>query len=1141
MPLDGSKLDRALISAAVLTTRLALFSTRADAVFNEADHPRASDGKFGSGGGPSSPLSQDDKETLQDYKVGGVVNEWLRGGRDPSAGTKKGNEPVIKVMDRLTQTSKTKEPMTVYRGYANMTDLTKLTKGKGVIGDKAYTSVSRNEQIAKNHQEDGWLMRLDLPAGTPFFEFPEDWNDAEEEMILPRGMKFKITAYHPAERIIRAKLVEAAPSVKADDDNDVGWIGSYADAATFNEADHPRASDGKFGSGRAKSLDYKSLKRIGPQLGSNPGGRFATPEGKSFYVKQSKSNDHAKNEVTAARLYELAGSPVLRSEPVDMGSGKLGTATEWKDVKNIDRKSPVEVKEAQKDFATHVWLANWDSVGLDYDNQGKIGGKMTTLDVGGSLLFRAQGAPKGDAFGTSAKEWDSLRDPSNRQAHRIFGDMSPEALRESARRVAAVPDDAIRAVVEESGPGSSEQKKVLADLLIARKADISKRAGLDATRADDANWKESEHPRDADGKFASGSGASKKGLSDYKKTLKPGAKGTTLGLMKHMLLSGKFSKSDIFAAAHEEFGLPEEKNGYVNWAFNDLKKKGLNPPPMPKVSIVEEEPEAQDPGDKITDPDDLENFKLHPEPEKPLAVSGPPSAHKKALADYVLSKNIIGIADTKKLMTPILAMQSPGVTLMNQFNTSMNVLANTCVELGNDDREAINDSLVELTGALAAPDTEVTKSALAKLKPFGANSPNPAAQKYNTVLQNVLDIYDISGTPAGKTSTANEFAPAPEAPKADPAKEALKEATIKPPETAVEVQGLRDNIGALLKKDKPDFYFPVKNEFGGLVDNWDKIQPENQKAVAERLQALGDALATSDDADIVKNLKEIAPLTGGGLAKESANKILAALQSAYGAAPKPAAAPVYAPKTVVEKAVYEQAKILPHTKKDLVEWHEGATGAMLKSRMRRDTSKIPGDFFAKATSAYGSDKANGLQDAVDNVMTNYNHYVRQNILDSSERDIVDSYKGSGYHAINDPLVANKGKMTTPRQKKLQAAIMKSFVPADTPSYRGMNTTLKNLSGFDDPEHSVGRAFEHYNFASCSRSESTARNFGEKVMLKFTVPAGANGLLAHQDEREIVLPANGMFRIDKVEQYPTGYGGTAKHLIHCTYLGQKEAE
>jgi hypothetical protein len=273
--------------------------------------------------------------------------------------------------------------------------------------------------------------------------------------------------------------------------------------ATFNEADHPRASDGKFGSGggSSKSIDYKSLKRIGPQLGSNPGGRFATPEGKSFYVKQSKSNDHAKNEVTAARLYELAGSPVLRSEPVEMPGGKLGTATEWKDVKNIDRKSPAEVKEAQKDFATHAWLANWDSVGLGYDNQGKIGGKMTTLDVGGSLLYRAQGAPKGDAFGTSAKEWDSLRDPSNRQAYRIFGDMSPEALRESARRVAAVPDEAIRRVVEESGPGSESQKKALADLLIARKTDIAKRAGLGATRSD-AEFKEEDHPRDEDGKFA---------------------------------------------------------------------------------------------------------------------------------------------------------------------------------------------------------------------------------------------------------------------------------------------------------------------------------------------------------------------------------------------------------------------------------------------------------------------------------------------------------------------------------------------------------------------------------------------------------------------------------------------------------------
>jgi hypothetical protein len=1058
MPLDGSKLDRALASAAALTTRMALFQTRADATFNEADHPRAPDVKFGSGGGSSAKLVGKHHDLVT--KVGFKPSEHAPG---------------------------------VYHGdYIDKSNMTQLDSFMKLHGFQHVTHTN------------AWTH----PDGTHVAVTAND---------LSKGSSLKIT---------------------------------------------PPNEEG------SKTLDYKSLKRIGPQLGSNPGGRFATPEGKSFYVKQSKSNDHAKNEVTAARLYELAGSPVLRSEPVDMGSGKLGTATEWKDVKNIDRKSPAEVKEAQKDFATHAWLANWDSVGLDYDNQGKIGGKMTTLDVGGSLLYRAQGAPKGDAFGKSAKEWDSLRDPSNRQAHTIFGSMSPEALRESARRVAAVPDEAIRSIVEESGPGSEEKKKALGDLLIARKEDIARRAGLDArgdgfatvpegkirvpidaatvpegkvrVASDDANWKEGDHPRDADGKFTSGGGHIGKAISAYKSSLKAGKKGNGRGLIKSMLLTGKFSAADILAAAKEAFGINASGPGYLNWHIKDLEKEGVKIPPVPEKSVIEEEPEAKDPGDKIAGEKELENFKLS-EPDPVPSVTTPPSVKKKALMDYVLSKNIIGIADTRKLMEPILAYQSPGMTLMNQFNTSMNVLANACVELGNDDREAINDSLVELTGALAVHDNEVSKSALAKLKPFGANSPNPAAQKYNAVLQNILDIYDISGTPAGETSTV------PEAPKPDPAKEALKSAASSPPKTAGDVKELHSKIAAVNNKnvgDKTAKAAAIHSEFASLAEHWDKILPDNQAVVGAQLQAFGNILSQSSDEAIKQALGDTKPLTGGGLAKDSANKILAALQNAYGASPtssKPAA-PAYKPSTPVQQAVYEKAKILPHAKQDSATWFESSTGSMLKSRLRTDTSKIPGDYYAKAVSAYGADPNNGMQGAVDKVMSEYSNHQRHQVITPEENKVVAEYKDGDYHDMNNPLIKNKGKLTTPRQKKLQEAIRKCVVPADTPSWRGMSASLQDLSGFDDAEHSIGRCFEHYNFASCSRNRDTSSNFGDKVMLHFKIPAGAAGLVVDgSGEREIVLPARSMFRIDKVEQKPTGYGGTAKHVVYCTYLGEREDE
>jgi 8-oxo-dGTP pyrophosphatase MutT (NUDIX family) len=227
-----------------------------------------------------------------------------------------------------------------------------------------------------------------------------------------------------------------------------------------------------------EALDLSKMKKVGKQLGSNPGGQYEDEHGKKYYVKLSKSEAHAKNEILASKLYEAAKAPILAVKPVDLGDGKLGTATEWKKVTPINQHDPAQRKAAQEHFAAHAWLANWDAAGLDYDNQGLVDGKMTTLDPGGSLLFRAQGGPKGEAFGKSVGEWHTLRNSSNKQAHRIYGEASPETLRKSAQQVGAVSDDKIRSLVDEYGPGTDSQKKSLADKLIARRDDLMQKAGV---------------------------------------------------------------------------------------------------------------------------------------------------------------------------------------------------------------------------------------------------------------------------------------------------------------------------------------------------------------------------------------------------------------------------------------------------------------------------------------------------------------------------------------------------------------------------------------------------------------------------------------------------------------------------------------
>ena len=70
-----------------------------------------------------------------------------------------------------------------------------------------------------------------------------------------------------------------------------------------------------------------------------------------------------------------------------------------------------DVRQLRRDFVPHATIANWDMLGLDRDNViRRPDGTLSYVDVGGAGPFRAQGAPKGAAFGSTVGELDTLRD-----------------------------------------------------------------------------------------------------------------------------------------------------------------------------------------------------------------------------------------------------------------------------------------------------------------------------------------------------------------------------------------------------------------------------------------------------------------------------------------------------------------------------------------------------------------------------------------------------------------------------------------------------------------------------------------------------------------------------------------------------------
>lgn len=223
-------------------------------------------------------------------------------------------------------------------------------------------------------------------------------------------------------------------------------------------------------------MTMDDLNQVGPPTGINPGGLYQhRGTGEQYYVKwseQGKKQNRIKNEMLAAKLYELAGVKVPQTGPVNLPGGGIGLASRI--IPNL-RKDPEALMAGHKDiadgFAADAWLGNWDAVGIEYNNMlhgGESG--VHRVDVGGALMYRATGEPKGPAFGNHAQEITSLRDPNvNPAAASVYGRLTPQEVDASITRVMAIPDGTVRQYVMRYGPGDEVKKNQLADKLIARK------------------------------------------------------------------------------------------------------------------------------------------------------------------------------------------------------------------------------------------------------------------------------------------------------------------------------------------------------------------------------------------------------------------------------------------------------------------------------------------------------------------------------------------------------------------------------------------------------------------------------------------------------------------------------------------------
>jgi ADP-ribose pyrophosphatase YjhB (NUDIX family) len=184
------------------------------------------------------------------------------------------------------------------------------------------------------------------------------------------------------------------------------------------------------------------------KVGAKPGGSAAgalykDAAGDTWMVKSYDTAGMAFNEVTAAKLYGMMGVAVPEMKLINLGEahkGGIGVASKMMDLKPFDQNNAAHVKAAQEDFAAHALMANWDAVGLSFDNLmiDATTGKTVMVDPGGSMLYRAQGGLKGDAFKSNVTELDTLRDATkNPTAAKVFGKMTQEQIVNSMQKALA--------------------------------------------------------------------------------------------------------------------------------------------------------------------------------------------------------------------------------------------------------------------------------------------------------------------------------------------------------------------------------------------------------------------------------------------------------------------------------------------------------------------------------------------------------------------------------------------------------------------------------------------------------------------------------------------------------------------------------
>ena len=174
------------------------------------------------------------------------------------------------------------------------------------------------------------------------------------------------------------------------------------------------------------------LKEQNPKyLGGSTGAvQHTMPDGRRVVVKRGAHPAHIRNEYDMNRYLNRLGVGVPDASMHEDKDGNPLMMTEYEENarRPDDFATMGDKPRLRRDFVPQALIANWDVLGMNMDNVLiRPDGTPTYVDVGGAGPYRAQGAPKGDAFGPRVEELESMQSKPP-HTERFYGGMGEEEM-----------------------------------------------------------------------------------------------------------------------------------------------------------------------------------------------------------------------------------------------------------------------------------------------------------------------------------------------------------------------------------------------------------------------------------------------------------------------------------------------------------------------------------------------------------------------------------------------------------------------------------------------------------------------------------------------------------------------------------------